>query len=229
MCRDTNKFLELLKPVHNDALRYCRALCASWSPDDAEDVLQQALLNGLESFEKLNDLSRFRSWFFKIITRVFYTSVRKHFWKKFVPLDKIKTDIPEIYPRSEFNETGIILDRALSKLSAKERSAVLLFEVGEFAIEEIKTIQNENSLSAVKSRLSRARKKLKRYITELESKNNAGTYNLSADKKTNTSSKKFFTGSGSCSTSCSGSSSERFKGDIENETIKLAAELESKK
>ena len=229
MCRDTNKFLELLKPGYNDAVKYCRALCASWSPDDAEDVLQQALLKALESFDSLNDLSKFRSWFFKIITREFYTSIRKHFWKKFVPLDNIKTDIPEIYPRNEFNETRIILDKALSKLSAKERSAILLFEIGEFTIEEIKTLQNENSFSAVKSRLSRARQKLKRYITELESKNIAGTYDLStdlsSDLSSDTSSKKFFTGSGSYSGSYSG----RFQGDIENETIKLAAEFKTKK
>jgi RNA polymerase sigma-70 factor (ECF subfamily) len=233
MCRDTNKFLELLKPGYNDAVKYCRALCASWSPDDAEDVLQQALLKALESFDSLNDLSKFRSWFFKIITREFYTSIRKHFWKKFVPLDNIKTDIPEIYPRNEFNESRIILDKALSKLSAKERSAILLFEVGEFSIEEIRTIQKENSLSAVKSRLSRARQKLKRYITELESKNIAGTYDLSTEKSTDTSSKKFFTGNGSYSGSFSGSFSKScsgsFQGDIENETIKLAAELKTKK
>ncbi len=99
MCRDTNNFLELLKPEYNDAVKYCRALCAGWSPDDAEDVLQQALLKGLESFKSLKDDSKFRSWFFKIITRTFYSAIRKHFWKKFLPMDKIPVDIPEIYPR----------------------------------------------------------------------------------------------------------------------------------
>jgi RNA polymerase sigma-70 factor, ECF subfamily len=209
MCRDTNKFLELLKPEYNDAVKYCRALCASWSPDDAEDVLQQSLLNALESFDSLNDLSKFRSWFFKIITRVFYSSVRKHFWKKFVPIDENKTDIPEIYPRTEYNETGIILDKALSVLSVKERSAILLFEIAEFSTEEIRIIQNENSLSAVKSRLSRARQKMKRCIMELETENTKPIDNYS--------SKKFF------------SRGESFGGDIENETIKLAAEFKSKK
>lgn len=209
MCRDTNKFLELLKPEYNDAVLYCRALCASWSPDDAEDVLQQALLKALENFDSLNDLSKYRSWFFKIITRVFYSSVRKHFWKKFVPIDDIKTEIPEIYPREEFNETRTILDKVLSRLPAKERSAILLFEVAGFSAEEIRTIHNENSLSAVKSRLSRARKKLKRYIIELESKNVSGTYDNSP--------KKHFAGS------------ETSGGDLENETIKLVAELKARK
>jgi RNA polymerase sigma-70 factor (ECF subfamily) len=223
MCRDTNKFLELLKPEYNDAVKYCRALCASWSPDDAEDVLQQAMLKALENFDSLNDLSKYRSWLFKIITREFYTSIRRHFWKKFVPMDNMKTDLPEIYPRNEFNETRAILDKALSRLTAKERTAILLFEVGEFSIEEIKAIQHENSSSAVKSRLSRARQKLKRYITGLETKNASGTYSVTSG----TASKKFLTGSFGerYSERFSGS----FQGDIENETIKLIAELESKK
>jgi RNA polymerase sigma-70 factor (ECF subfamily) len=203
MCRDTNNFLELLRPEYNDAVKYCRALCAGWSPDDAEDVLQQALLKALESFETLKDTSKFRSWFFKIITRTFYSAIRKHFWKKFLPMDKIQVDIPEIYPRNEFNEDRQILNRALSRLSSKERSAVLLYEIADFSVEEIRIAQNEKSTSAVKSRLSRARKKLKRYITET----GPGDY----------SSKKFLT------------VSESFGGDIENETIKLSAELKTKK
>ncbi len=217
MCRDTNKFLELLKPEYNDAVRYCRALCSSWSPDDAEDVLQQSLLKALESFGSLNEHEKFRSWFFKIITRVFYSSVRKHFWKKFVPMDNIKTDIPEIYPRGEFNEDKIILHKALSELSAKERTAILLFEIADFSIDEITAIQNENSSSAVKSRLSRARKKLKRRIEELETKNE-----FSANGNSN---KTLFTGSESLSSGLDNS----FQGDLENETIKLIAELKARK
>jgi RNA polymerase sigma-70 factor (ECF subfamily) len=209
MCRDTNKFLELLKPEYNDAVNYCRALCAAWSPDDAEDVLQQALLNALEGFDSLNDTGKFRSWFFKIITRTFYSSVRRHFWKKFIPMDKIQSDIPEIYPRNELNEDRLIINGALSKLSSKERAAVLLYEIAGFSIEEIRQMQNEKSTSAVKSRLSRARKKLKRYIEEPENTGTAGSRIKQPRIPLN--------------------GSEFSGGDIENETIKLAAELRTKK
>jgi RNA polymerase sigma-70 factor (ECF subfamily) len=209
MCRDTNKFLELLKPEYNDAVNYCRALCAGWSPDDAEDVLQQALLNGLEGFDSLNDTGKFRSWFFKIITRTFFSSVRKHFWKKFIPMDKIQADIPEIYSRYEPNEDRQIINMAISKLTAKERAAVLLYEIAGFSIEEIRQMQNENSTSAVKSRLSRARKKLRRYIEEPE--------NVTADNRRINSSNKLLTGE------------ESSGGDIQNETLKLAAEFRTRK
>ena len=84
---DTALFTELLKPHYNDALKYSRALCASWSPGDAEDVLQQSFLLAMENFGGLKDTAKFRSWFFKIITTTFYSSIREHFWKKFLPLD----------------------------------------------------------------------------------------------------------------------------------------------
>jgi RNA polymerase sigma-70 factor, ECF subfamily len=168
---DTAKFTELLKPHYNDALKYSRALCATWSADDAEDVLQQSFLLALENFTSLKDLSKFRSWFFKIITTTFYSSIRKHFWKKFLPIDDNRPAVesmPDVYDRAEQSENRIVLNRALSKLSAKERAAILLYEIADFSIEEITEIQKEKSISAVKSRLSRARIKLRKHITEQE-------------------------------------------------------------
>ena len=143
MCKDTNQFLEFLKPCYSDALKYCKALCAKRSADDAEDVLQQALLKALENYDSLIDESKFRSWFFTIITREFFNSVRKDFWKKFIPLDNTPSaqDFPEVFDRIENNEQKLILNNALSKISLKERSAILLFEIGGFSMEEIKEIQ----------------------------------------------------------------------------------------
>ncbi|HJY63723.1 MAG TPA: RNA polymerase sigma factor [Ignavibacteria bacterium] len=200
MSRDTREFTQLLSPHYNDALRYSRALCARWSPDEAEDVLQQAFLQALENFDSLKDTSKFKSWFFKIITREFYTSIRKHFWKKFLPLDNSTgiPEMPDVFSRADANEDTEILYSALSKLSAKERSAILLFEIADFSIEEITEIQGENSQSAVKSRLSRVRKKLNKYLTEPAKLSRVQTNKI-------------------------------FKGDLEYETIKLIAELRTEK
>jgi hypothetical protein len=77
----------------------------------------------------------------------------------------------------------------------------LLFEIAEFSIEDIRKIQNEKSQSAIKSRLSRARKKLKNYILDSEKNNSRFKNSLQTNKLE----------------------------DIENETIKLAAEYKSGK
>jgi len=52
MCRDTNQFMELLKPHYSDALNYCRAISSRYSAVEAEDVLQQSLLQALENIEE---------------------------------------------------------------------------------------------------------------------------------------------------------------------------------
>ena len=207
MSRDTREFIKLLEPHYNDALRYSRALCASWSPDDAEDVLQQSFLQALENFSSLKDDFKFKSWFFKIITRVFYSSVRKHFWKKFLPLDDESAipEMPGVFENPEMNAEGEALYKALGKLSSKERAAILLFEIAEFSIEEIKAIQNERSISAVKSRLSRVRAKLRKYLTEPSNKRLQPL--VKKDNQSNGAS----------------------IGDLEYETIKLITEIRAEK
>jgi RNA polymerase sigma-70 factor (ECF subfamily) len=199
MCRDTDLFLEHLRPYYNDAVKYCRALTYRISIDDAEDLFQQSVLKGLENFSKLNEKDKFKSWFFKIITNEFINQTRKSFWKRYLPLDeKINhSRLPEIFEEIAKTETNNILYKALGMLNKKERTCILLFELADFSIEEIKKIQGEMSLSAVKSRLSRARSKLKEYITELES-----TQEI---RFTKTDTKNL--------------------GDLENETLKLISEF----
>ena len=166
MYRDTDIFISLLEPHYSDAVNYCNGLCKGNS-DEAKDLLQESLLKSLENFNSLREDSKFRSWLFTIITREFYNSKRNTFWKKFVSSDAIT--LPEIFSDTQNNENKDLLLKSLSILKSKERSAILLYELGGFSIEEISNIQKENSVSAVKSRLSRAREKLRTHISKLES------------------------------------------------------------
>ena len=166
-----SEFTDLLKPHYNDGVNYCRALCSGSSKAEAEDVMQQSLLKAFENFESLRDKTSFKSWFFQIITRSFYNSVRKPFWSRFVSLNSEEGQVAFQVFEEEFFEDNQMLVVALSRISKKERVAILLFEIGGFSIEEITGIQNENSESTVKSRLSRARKKLKEFMVMLEAEN----------------------------------------------------------
>ena len=163
-----SEFTDLLKPHYNDAVNYCRALCSGSSISEAEDVMQQSLLKAFENFDSLRDKASFKSWFFQIITRNFYNSVRKPFWSRFVSLNSEEGKIAFQVFEDELFEDNQMLIAALSRISKKERAAILLFEIGGFSIEEITRIQNEKSESTVKSRLSRTRKKLKEFMVMLE-------------------------------------------------------------
>ncbi|GAB5410429.1 MAG: hypothetical protein BalsKO_27940 [Balneolaceae bacterium] len=162
------KFTDLLKPHYNDAVNYCRALCSGSSKAEAEDVLQQAFLKAFENLGSLRDGKNFRSWFFKILTRCFYDAVRKPFWSKFVSLNSEEGKVAFQIFEDDFFESNQLLIGALSHLGKKERTALLLFEIGGFSIKEITEIQKEESESTVKSRLSRTRKKLKEFMVSLE-------------------------------------------------------------
>ena len=111
---------------------------------------------------------KFRPWFFQIITRMYVSKQRLKLWKQFVPFGDEVRHIPEVFDAFVVTEKRQILLEALSRLSQKQRTAVLLFEIGGFSIAEIKQIQGDARISAVKSRLSRARTKMKQFIEELE-------------------------------------------------------------
>jgi RNA polymerase sigma-70 factor (ECF subfamily) len=161
-------FEETLKPHYNDALRYCTAICSGWSADEAEDVLQQALLTAWQHFDELRDTASFKSWLFTIITRTFLRSTRRHFWRRFVPLaDAGAAGAPEVLAPIRSSDDVLDLLDCLSRLSGKERATVLLHEVAGFTVEEIAAMVGDKSASAVKSRLSRSRKKLRRAVTRI--------------------------------------------------------------
>lgn len=174
MSPEKEKYIELLKPVYNDLLRYCKAMFKNGCYNDAEDLFQNTLVKSYQKIETLSDDSKFKSWIFTIASREFISLHRNNFWKRFLPLGEEHNDkfVYELYDRSDDDHDKKVLLNALSKLNYKERSAILLFEVANFSIREIQEIQNEKSESGVKSRLSRVREKLRKYILEYSGKNN---------------------------------------------------------
>ena len=180
MQRTTTDFIALLEPHYNNAVQYCRALFINRK--DAEDGLQDAIISAMQHFRSLRDDAKFKSWFFTIITRTFYSSRRKQSgtYKLFMPLQENHQAFPEVYNDDDLEEREKIMLAALDTISEKERTSILLFEIGGFSLEDIKKLQNEKSISAVKSRLSRTRLKLRNTILEMEKQNQeeGGNYDI---------------------------------------------------
>ena len=170
MQRGSENFIELLEPIYSNVLNYCLALTRSET--EAKDLLQDALLKALENFDSLKDQRKFKSWLFTILTRQYYalyhkSLIRKTFLKKF---HEETATFPQVFETvtNEYDQNA--LKKAMSLIGDKERTAIVLFEIGGFSMEEIKKIQGEKSLSAVKSRISRTRTKLKELILEIRTK-----------------------------------------------------------
>lgn len=179
MHRTTQEFISLLQPHYSSATQYCRALFQGTK--DAEDGLHDAIIAAMENFGSLKEEEKFRSWFFTIITRTFYSAKKSETkrQKLFAVLTEKDTAFPAVYQDDVLSTKERVLHEALQSLTEKERAAILLFELGGFSLTEIQGIQGEKSLSAIKSRLSRTREKLRHKILQLEQLNQeGGTYDF---------------------------------------------------
>jgi len=168
MQRGSEDFIELLKPIYSNAISYCIALTRNET--EAKDLLQDSLLKALEKFSGLKEDKKFKSWLFTILTRQFYALYQRSLVKKnFLRRSQYETaEFPQIFERETNELSQQALLKALDLIGEKERVAIVLFEVGNFSMKEIRLIQGEKSLSAVKSRISRTRAKLKELILGIQ-------------------------------------------------------------
>jgi len=150
------EFLELYGAVHKQLSRFCRAI--SGNANDAEDLMNDVILNVLEDFGKIRDKSAFKSYVFSIASNL---NKKKNRRRKF-NADFNNTEINLIADTSidqeYLTDFKIIYDLILS-LPDKASETMILFHISDLSIEEIKKIQG-GSISGVKQRLKRGREKL---------------------------------------------------------------------
>jgi RNA polymerase sigma-70 factor (ECF subfamily) len=154
---------ELLAPLHDAARRTARRL--SRCDADGDDLFHEAVLRALDRLPQLRDPTRFRSWFYAVLLSVHRARWRRRFWRRLIPFD----DAP---PRAapDWEEERARADRmahALAQLSPRLREAIVLSELDGFSLEEVASLQRA-TLSAVKSRVARARERLRRHYQELD-------------------------------------------------------------
>jgi len=125
------------------------------------------VLRAFEKLHTLRDESRFRSWFYATLLSRHRSRSRRLFWKRQIPLEQAFSGERE--PAGE--DGGQWWERmqganraaeALSTLDAVQREVIVLFEIDGYTIEEVAEMQRA-SIPAVKSRLSRGRRKLRRF------------------------------------------------------------------
>jgi RNA polymerase sigma-70 factor (ECF subfamily) len=142
--------------------------------EDVEDVAQQALVKAYFSLKRFDQRSAFGTWLYKIAVNECWDYFRK---KKVRPLvyeanlseDQLRQmeatpDPRDGTPRSgagtaRVTEQRDLLDRLLSELDEKDRTMLMMKEVGGFTVEEIGDVLELN-VNTVKVRLFRARGRL---------------------------------------------------------------------
>lgn len=146
----------LLEPIHDRALAFARSV--SRSRDDGDDLLQEALVRALDKLPTLREDGAFRGWLFRIVINLHRNRSRRAFWKRLIPLVG-----NEIGDNRMHDETLGSVERAriaLGQLPADQREAIVLHDIEGWAVGEIADLEGV-SMSAIKSRLSRGRDRLR--------------------------------------------------------------------
>lgn len=117
------------------------------------------MLAAHKSFPSLRDKAAFHWFLSTIAVRI----QRRKRWRArlFVPLEEAKNSTYEMTAESS-HDLDLLLS-SLDRLPLREREAIVLFEISGLSIKEIQAIQG-GTISGVKSRMSRARRKLRHLV-----------------------------------------------------------------
>lgn len=149
---------------------------AHWLTQDraeAEDVVQETYMKALKGFASFQQGTNFRAWMYKILRNTFLTSRTGLKTGLTVSLDSdednpaepASAETPETVLLARLNQQAI--EKALEELPVKFREVVLLCDVEEMSYQEIADTL-DIPMGTVMSRLSRARKAMRRLLANRE-------------------------------------------------------------
>ena len=144
------------------------------SPAPAEDAAQEAFISAHRSLDRFRGQS-FRAWLFRIAANACYNELRRRKARPATSLDRTGYEderpieppdaAPSMEERAANAELHRALEDALARLPDDQRLAVVLCDVQGFGYAEIAEMMRV-SLGTVKSRISRARSRLRVILLE---------------------------------------------------------------
>ena len=159
----------LLAPIHDDVQLFARRIAGSNAEGD--DVFQEAVLRAARKLSTLRDRDRFEAWMHSIVVSVHRSRWRRGFWRRWISRDdESPANEPAGDDGSRWADEHASARRAtaaLATLAPPQREAIVLFELQGYSIDEIAEIQR-TSVSSVKSRLVRARERLRSFYAKLD-------------------------------------------------------------
>jgi RNA polymerase sigma-70 factor, ECF subfamily len=156
----------------NSPALYQTALRLVGTPEEAEDVLQEGMLNAFRNLRRFEGRSQFSTWLTRIVINAGLMRLRSRKARPAVSLDEKLTEEDDVTFADQFADKGPnpeqvyareelrgILDRHLSRLSPVLRSAFLLREVQGLSTQEAAETLGVSE-GTLKARLHRAKRQL---------------------------------------------------------------------
>jgi RNA polymerase sigma factor (sigma-70 family) len=161
-------------PHLDAAYRFARWL--SYSPGDADDVVQEAMLRAFRGFDTLRSAD-VRPWLLTIVRNCHLTALKQRQRRGFVPLPEendaqdgyaMTATTPDPENASIHRDEQRTLDRLIAALPEEHRTVLMLREIEEMDYRQIARVTNV-PIGTVMSRLARSRAALKaQWLQEAE-------------------------------------------------------------
>ena len=166
---EEHAFTSLVRRHHK--MVFNLALDMAGSREDAEEIAQDAFVKAFRYLKSYRGESSFKTWLY----RVARSAALDHLRRKRLdtvsldaagsPVMKMKDSAKNGLQITLSNEQSDLIKQAMHRLSAADETALQLFYFHDQSVEEISTTMGWTS-SNTKSRLSRARQRLRSILTE---------------------------------------------------------------
>jgi RNA polymerase sigma-70 factor, ECF subfamily len=181
---DDDAFGKLVEAYQTPVYNLCYRMLGN--PFEAEDAAQESFFRAYKSLSGYDKKRPFSTWLLSISAHYCIDQIRRRKMKS-VPLDSVsylKLHNPNLNPElcAELNEDQQLIRSLLGTLSPIDRAVVVLFYWYDFSYDET-AICLHLTVSAVKSRLHRARRELaKKLINQASRKVLAESYASCVDQ-----------------------------------------------
>ena len=156
-------FDELIERWHAPLWQYVRRLTGD--DDAAADTLQDVWLRVLRAMPRLRDPARLRAWLFGIARRTVMDRLRRRYAEpEAVSTDDVSLAAPAD-DALDLEEELELLHEELARLPLVEREVLVLFYLHELTLTQLAEVLAV-PVGTVKSRLFRARRMLRRQLTD---------------------------------------------------------------
>lgn len=153
----------------------CYLMSKGLSYEDAQDATQEAYMDAIESIGTLRDINSAKSWLFTIAWRrglkyINKNDKRKKHEESIECFDEEREKELAVSAEAELDNaleisTNHALNRAMKRLSVKERQIIIMYYICEYRYSEIAEMLGMNS-STVRSKSRRALEKLRKALLE---------------------------------------------------------------
>lgn len=162
---DEFAFISLYNRYKGPVYAYCLKMLLD--SEQAQDVMQETFLRIYENRDRLMNANSFKAWTFTIARNQCLNQFRRSNRHVQLTMDdamaSVKSDNPSAMSKLEKSEQIRFVNHFLGQLKPDYREVLVLREYQNLSYEEIAAI-TRSTLSAVKSRLFKARKKLAAYM-----------------------------------------------------------------